>query len=77
MIQPFGRTALVALVQRLLDGDYQTEDEADEMINLLRDHLLDPQVTDYIFGSNGEQTAEEIVDRAQAYTPIVATYSRD
>ncbi|THF70522.1 hypothetical protein E7T06_07405 [Deinococcus sp. Arct2-2] len=81
MDEPFNRSQLVALVQRLLQMDYHNEEEADQIIMEVQRHVLDPQVIDYIFwtdeGVTAEKAAEEIVDRALAYQPIIATWSLD
>ncbi|THF68864.1 hypothetical protein E7T06_14445 [Deinococcus sp. Arct2-2] len=69
------RSQLVTLVQRLLHGEYRDEEEGDQLLVDLQRDLFDPQVSDYIFWPDREMTAEEIVDRALAYQPIVAHWS--
>ena len=79
MDEPRNRSQLIALVQRLLEGDYHDEEEADQLMMDVQRDVLDPQVIDYIFWPDGEMTAEkaaeEIIDRALAYQPTVAYWS--
>lgn len=75
MSEPPSRADLTALVQRLIEVDYASEDEGDRLYDLLRQHVADPEV---LYGSSyRDLTAEEVVDRALAYRPIVASYSPD
>jgi hypothetical protein len=68
------RERLIAIVQRLMDGDYSSEEEVDRLIVELEAEVLDPNAADLIFWSNKhfdhEPTAAEIVDRALSYRPI-------
>jgi hypothetical protein len=75
MDQPLDRLKLIALVQRLLTADHQDEEEGERLLEALMQHVLDPQVSDYIFWPDRPMTAEQIVDRALAYQPLVADYS--
>ncbi|MFP1626254.1 e9imm peptide [Streptomyces sp. 5K101] len=63
------RDEAIPLVQRLMDGDVE-EDEGYEIITTLERGLVCPHVGDYIFWSDPELTAEQVVDRALAYKPI-------
>jgi len=65
------RRELIDLVERIQNVTVDSEDEHDALITQLLDNVVDPRVTDHIFGTrHGEMTAEEIVDRALAYRPI-------
>lgn len=41
----------------------------DEMIEILKKNVTDPEVTNYIFFE--ENTPEEVIDKALAYKPII------
>ena len=61
------REDLINLVDKIMKCE-GTEDEVDEMIDLLERNVLDPEVTNYIYYENN--TPEEVVDKALAYKPI-------
>ena len=62
---------LIALVQRIMDAD-GTEEELDQMLDDLQGNLIHPGVSDLIYyPKNGESTAEEVVEEALAYKPII------
>lgn len=62
------REELISLVERIMKCQ-GTEKEIDEMIKLLEENVLDPEVSNYIFYE--ENTPEEVVDKALAYKPII------
>ena len=62
------REELILLVERIMKCQ-GTEKEIDDMIELLEKNVIDPEVTNYIFYENN--TAEEVVDKALAYKPII------
>lgn len=66
------RAEAIALVRRIMAGDYVSETEADAWVESLKRSLGCPHVTDLIFypGDRGAPTAEEVVERALAYRPI-------
>jgi hypothetical protein len=65
---------LFAIVQRLTDGDYSSDEEVDRLVAEFEAGVLDPSAADLIFWSNKhfdhEPAAAEIVDRALSYRPI-------
>lgn len=61
------REDLINLVDKIMKCE-GTEDEVDEMIDLLERNVLDPEVTNYIYYENN--TPKEVVDKALAYKPI-------
>ena len=63
------REDLVRIVQRIQDAA-GTADEQDQLIETLVNNVIDPNVTDYIFWSKPELSADEIVDKALAYKAI-------
>ncbi|GAA2990693.1 colicin immunity protein/pyocin immunity protein [Streptomyces sp. KhCrAH-43] len=67
------RTEAVALVQRIMDADYATEDEADGWLDRLDRALACPSghVCDLIYWPpERELSADEVVEQAWAYRPI-------
>jgi hypothetical protein len=67
------RTEAVALVQRIMDADYASEDEADGWLDSLAKALVCPagHVSDLIFWPREQElSADEVVDRALAYRAI-------
>ena len=62
------REELISLVEKIMKCQ-GTEKEIDEMIELLEENVIDPEVTNYIFYE--ENTPEEVVDKALAYKPII------
>lgn len=67
------RTDAVALVQRIMDADYATEDEADGWLDRLDRALACPSghVCDLIhWPPERELSADEVVEQALAYRPI-------
>ena len=66
------RDDAIRLVQRVMDGDYETESESAALLDALEHGLVCPHITDLIFWPPGrkELTATEVVDRALAYEPF-------
>lgn len=63
------REELIVLVDRIMKCD-GTEEEIDEMIELLEKNVPDPEVSDLIFWGKS-RTPQEIVDTALSYKPII------
>ncbi|OEJ23062.1 e9imm peptide [Streptomyces agglomeratus] len=67
------RAEAVALVQRIMEGDYASEDEVNDWLDRLDRALSCPSghVSGLIFWPpERELSAEEVVDQALAYGPI-------
>ncbi|MER6327299.1 e9imm peptide [Streptomyces coelicoflavus] len=67
------RAEAVALVQRIMDTDYASDDEVDGWLDRLDRALTCPSghVRDLIFWPpERELSADEVVDQALAYRPI-------
>lgn len=66
------RTELIAIVQRIMDAD-GTESEIDALIDTAESNVPHPGLTDLIFWPQDghEPTAEQVVDVALAYRPII------
>jgi len=65
------REELVFLVQKIMNCEFQTEEEDDLLIEQVINGVIDPEISDYIFWSDEEMTAEQIVDKALSYKPII------
>ena len=63
------RDEMIALVDRLQRGEGD-DTQAGEWLDQLKQSLPHPRISDLIFYSDEELTAEEIVDKALAYRPI-------
>lgn len=68
-MQGLTRQELIELVNKIKDCD-GTEEEIDNMILVLEKNVPHPEVSDLIFWGE-EKTAEQIVDIALNYKPIM------
>jgi hypothetical protein len=68
------RERLAGLVQRIMDGDYSTGEEAERLVAEFQAGVLRPGASGLIFywrdEFDHEPTAAEVVERALAYRPI-------
>ncbi len=62
---------IINLIQKIKDDNFNSEKESDQAIILLEQSVIDPNVTEIIFWSKEEMTAEEIYEKAISYKPIV------
>ncbi|WBW96131.1 bacteriocin immunity protein [Oceanirhabdus sp. W0125-5] len=69
MLKKLTREELINLVDKIIECE-GTEEEIDEMIELLEKNVPDPEVTGLIYWSEEELTSEQIVDRALSYKSI-------
>ena len=63
------REEIIEIVFRLKSGAYATEQETDSALAALKNGVLDPKVSDYIFFD--DLTPEEIADKVLSYKPIL------
>lgn len=63
------RAELVDIVRRLQSAT-GTEDEQDQLLEVLRANVPDPRVSDLIFWPPSELSPDEIIDHALAYRPF-------
>jgi hypothetical protein len=63
------KAEMVALVKRILDGDY-SEKELPDLMELLKRSTACPNVSDLIFYSKSPMSAVEIIEAALAHRPI-------
>lgn len=62
------REELEILVKNIIEINGKSEQEIDEMIELLKSNVPHPSVTDLIYFDN--LTPKEIVDKALSYSPL-------
>jgi hypothetical protein len=66
------RQELVELVRRIIESDFETEEESWKAVELLQANVPDPNVTDYIFWPDPidrDVNPAEVIDRALAFKP--------
>lgn len=63
------REELIVLVNKIIECE-GSEDEINEMLEVLKRNVPHPEVDDLIYWNEEELTTEEIVDKALAYRPI-------
>ncbi len=71
MNKKLNKQELIKLVQSIRRGDFNTEEERQELLNLFLDNVPDPEATDLIYYHHPRLTPEEIVEKALAYKPIL------
>ncbi len=64
------KTELVALVQRILEMRY-SEEELPDLMDLLKRSTACPSISDLIFYPNQMMSAEQIIETALKYRPII------
>lgn len=64
------RAELVALVARIMSGNYDSESAQDEDVRQLQQAVPHPRVTDLLFWDDRDLTPEQVVDEALAYRPF-------
>lgn len=62
------REELINLVKEILDVENKTEKEIDKLMDILKQNVPNPDVSDLIYWN--DLTPEEIIDRALSYKPI-------
>ena len=75
MADSLDKAQLIQLVERILSGE-GTEEELDAWVSLVEQNVPDPNVWNLLFfphmcGLGDNPSAEEIVERALAYRPIL------
>ncbi len=57
-------------IERLLEAS-GSEKEQDADLDFLKANIVDSRISDYIFHNKVEMTAEEILQKALSYNPII------
>ncbi|MDI7277918.1 MAG: bacteriocin immunity protein [Anaerolineae bacterium] len=76
MAQELSRAELVRLVERIINIE-GTEEEIDAMLDLLARSVPHPEVEALIYWNDQDLTAEQIVDKALRYEPIIVPGSEE
>ena len=63
------REELIDLVNKIIECE-GSEDEIDEMIEVVKRNVPYPDISDLIYWSEDELTPEQIIDKALNYKPI-------
>ncbi|WP_243526302.1 bacteriocin immunity protein [Bacillus pseudomycoides] len=69
MFKKITKEELISLVRKLVECE-GTEEEIDEMIEVVERNVPHPEVSDLLYWNDEELTPEQIVDIALAYKPI-------
>ncbi|APM39450.1 bacteriocin immunity protein [Clostridium kluyveri] len=69
MLEKLTREELISLVSKIVECE-GTEEEIDEMIEIVKRNVPHPEVSDLIYWNEEELTPKQIVDIALAYKPI-------
>jgi Colicin immunity protein / pyocin immunity protein len=70
MSHVLNRSELIILVRKIAECE-GNEEEINEWLAILKEHVSHPSVSDLIFYSEKELSPEEIVDEALAYKPYL------
>lgn len=62
---------LIELVTKIREGNYLSEKEHDDDIDLFLENVPDPEAADLISFHKPRLTPEEIVEKALSYKPII------
>ncbi|MDO3680349.1 e9imm peptide [Paenibacillus ehimensis] len=70
LLGELSREELIGLVEQVMQCSGE-EWEMDIWLDMITSSVADPSISDYIFWSHEDLSAEEIVDKALAYKPIL------
>ncbi len=62
------RAEIIEKINQLLDVESHSENETDNLLDELKNGVIDPNISDYIYYD--DLTPEEIADKALSYKPI-------
>lgn len=68
-MKQFSKEDLIELVRKIINVE-GTEEEIDNMIDILEQSVPHPEVSDLIFWNEIELTPEQVVEQALSYKPI-------
>ena len=69
MLKKLTREELINLVSKIIECE-GSEEEIDEMIEVVKRNVPYPDISDLIYWSEDELTPEQIIDKALNYKPI-------
>jgi len=70
MTNKLSREELIILVEKIINCE-GTEEEIDQMIEIVEKNVPHPEVSDLIFWDEEDLSPEQIVDKALNYKPII------
>ncbi|MFE5321528.1 bacteriocin immunity protein [Paenibacillus sp. NPDC056579] len=68
-MKALSKEELIELVRKIMNVE-GSEEEIDNMIDLLKYSVPHPEVSDLIYWNENELTAEQVVEQALSYKPI-------
>ncbi|CAG7659013.1 bacteriocin immunity protein [Paenibacillus allorhizosphaerae] len=68
-MKQLNKNDLIELVRKIMNAK-GTEEEIDNMIEILKQNVPHPQVSDLIFWNKVELTPEQVIELALSYKPI-------
>jgi hypothetical protein len=71
MKQKLTKEDLIKLVEEIRAVNYSSEEEGSDLCERLESNVPDPYIIDYIYFHKPRLTAEEIVEKALSYKPII------
>lgn len=63
---------IIYLIKEITICDDKTEEQIDELLEKLKNGVLDPDISDYIFWS--DMTPNEIANKVLNYNPIIIIF---
>jgi len=69
IVQQLSKEDLIELVRKIMNVE-GTEEEIDDMIDILKSSVPHPEVSDLIYWNENDLTPEQIVEQALNYKPI-------
>lgn len=63
------REQIIEMVTKIMNYDYNNDEEYDNAVEELKKGVIDPNISDYIFWDN--LTPEQVADKALSYKPIL------
>ncbi len=64
----WSKEQIIDLINQILDVENHSEEEINSFVDKLKNGVIDPNISDYIFWDN--LTPEQIADKALSYKPI-------
>lgn len=68
---------LIKLVQKIKDADFESEEQYEKAVILFKNSVVHPDSVNLIFYHKPKLTAQEIVEKALTYKPIVIPPYKD
>ena len=62
---------VLKLIKKVCDTEYNSEKECTDLLNIIRQNVPHPEVSNLIFKHKPELTPEQILEKALSYKPII------